>query len=87
MSTLESVRKLQARMGESIIGQEGVIEQLIIGLLAVQKAGGAYVPVDPDYPPQRVAHMLTDSEAPVLLTQTGVIERLPQNNATVISLD
>ena len=34
MSTLESVRKLQARIGESIIGQETVIEQLIIGLLA-----------------------------------------------------
>ncbi len=34
MSALESVRKLQARMGESIIGQESVIELLIIGLLA-----------------------------------------------------
>lgn len=34
MSTLDSVRKLQARMGHSIIGQESVIEQLIIGLLA-----------------------------------------------------
>ena len=34
MNTLESVRKLQTRMGESIIGQENVIEQLIIGLLA-----------------------------------------------------
>ncbi len=34
MSALESVQKLQARMGESIIGQESVIKQLIIGLLA-----------------------------------------------------
>ncbi len=34
MSALESVRQLQARMGESIIGQESVIEQLLIGLLA-----------------------------------------------------
>jgi len=34
MSTLDSVRTLQAKMGESIIGQESVIEQLIIGLLA-----------------------------------------------------
>ncbi len=34
MSALESVLKLQARMGQSIIGQESVIEQLIIGLLA-----------------------------------------------------
>ena len=34
MSTLDSVLKLQTRMGQSIIGQESVIEQLIIGLLA-----------------------------------------------------
>jgi len=34
MSTLDSVRNLQAQMGESIIGQEAVIEQLVIGLLA-----------------------------------------------------
>ena len=34
MTTLQSVQKLQTRMGESIIGQEMVIEQLIIGLLA-----------------------------------------------------
>ena len=34
MSTLDSVRELQTRMGQSIIGQESVIEQLIIGLLA-----------------------------------------------------
>ena len=34
MSTIDSVRKLQTRMGQSIIGQESVIEQLIIGLLA-----------------------------------------------------
>ena len=34
MNTLDSVHKLQARMGESIIGQESIIEQLVIGLLA-----------------------------------------------------
>jgi len=34
MNTLDSVRKLQTRMAQSIIGQESVIEQLIIGLLA-----------------------------------------------------
>jgi len=34
MSTLDSVRQLQTRIGQSIIGQESVIEQLIIGLLA-----------------------------------------------------
>ena len=61
--------------------------EMIIGMLAIQKAGGAYVPVDPEYPPQRVAHMLNDSEAPVLLTQSPLLERLPEHKARVICLD
>ena len=34
MTALETISDLQARMGESIIGQQEVIERLIIGLLA-----------------------------------------------------
>ncbi|MCT8946633.1 non-ribosomal peptide synthase/polyketide synthase [Pseudomonas iridis] len=44
-------------------------EQLLVALLAVLKAGGAYVPLDPDYPADRVAYMLEDSRARVLLTE------------------
>ncbi|WP_445570704.1 non-ribosomal peptide synthase/polyketide synthase [Pseudomonas sp. E102] len=47
-------------------------EQLLIALLAVLKAGGAYVPLDPDYPAERVAYMLDDSRAKVLLTEQAV---------------
>ena len=36
--------------------------ELPVVLLAVLKAGGAYVPMDPDYPPDRLALMLEDSE-------------------------
>jgi len=42
---------------------------LVVGLLAVIKAGGAYVPLDPQYPRERLALMLADAHAPVVLTQ------------------
>jgi len=61
--------------------------EMIIAMLAIQKAGGAYVPVDPEYPAERVALMLTDSEAPVLLTQSSLLGQLPDTDATVICLD
>ncbi|WHS58674.1 non-ribosomal peptide synthase/polyketide synthase [Pseudomonas sp. G2-4] len=51
-------------------------ERLLIALLAVFKAGGAYVPLDPDYPAERVAYMLDDSHARVLLTEQAVAATL-----------
>jgi amino acid adenylation domain-containing protein/non-ribosomal peptide synthase protein (TIGR01720 family) len=43
-----------------------------LAFLAVFKAGGAYVPLDPAYPPDRIAFILADAHAPVLLTQTSI---------------
>ena len=42
---------------------------LVVGLLAVLKAGGAYVPLDPAHPRERLAFMLADAGAELLLTQ------------------
>ncbi|SFJ92860.1 non-ribosomal peptide synthetase [Bradyrhizobium sp. cf659] len=49
---------------------------LIIALLAVLKAGGAYLPLDPDYPAERLAYMLRDSGAALVLTQGVLLEPL-----------
>ncbi|UXJ55658.1 non-ribosomal peptide synthase/polyketide synthase [Pseudomonas citronellolis] len=51
--------------------------QLLVGLLAILKAGGAYVPLDADYPAERLAYMLDDCGASLLLTQSHLLERLP----------
>ncbi|AZL73558.1 non-ribosomal peptide synthetase [Pseudomonas oryziphila] len=50
--------------------------QLLVSLLAVFKAGGAYVPLDPDYPAERVAYMLEDSAAHLVLSDPEVAQRL-----------
>lgn len=43
--------------------------ELVVALLGVLKSGAAFVPIDPAYPSQRVAYLLQDAAAPVLLTQ------------------
>ncbi|MFL5382886.1 MAG: non-ribosomal peptide synthetase, partial [Longimicrobiaceae bacterium] len=45
--------------------------EMVVSVLATLKAGGAYVPLDPAYPAERLAFMLADSAAAVLLTEEG----------------
>ena len=61
--------------------------ELVIALMAVLKAGGTYVPLDPDYPADRVAYMLDDSQAKVLLTQQSLLAQLPQTDAEVVLVE
>src|SRR5262249_15626855 len=42
--------------------------EMLVGLLGIMKAGGAYVPLDPIYPEQRLAFIMLDSQAAVLVT-------------------
>ena len=60
---------------------------LIVALLAVLKAGGAYVPVDPAYPTDRIAFMLADAQAPLLLTHSDLIIDLPEFDGETVTLD
>ncbi|HEX4267573.1 MAG TPA: amino acid adenylation domain-containing protein [Steroidobacteraceae bacterium] len=61
--------------------------ELLVALCGVLKAGGAYVPLDPAYPPARLAFMLRDSGARVLLTQQALRDRLTEHEAEVVCLD
>jgi amino acid adenylation domain-containing protein len=60
---------------------------LMIGLLGILKAAGAYLPLDPSYPSARLAFMLEDARAKVLLTQRRLLERLPPYDGEVVCLD
>ncbi len=42
--------------------------RIIISMLGIIKAGCAYIPVDPDYPEDRIKHILSDSDAGYILT-------------------
>ena len=56
-------------------------------LLGVLKAGGAYLPLDPDHPAERLAAMLEDSGATVLVTEDHLRGRLPGCPPLVVALD
>ena len=60
---------------------------VFVALLGVLKAGAAYLPLDPTYPQQRIAHMLADAQAPLLLTTSALAASLPEQGAQVVLLD
>ncbi|MHB8519307.1 MAG: hybrid non-ribosomal peptide synthetase/type I polyketide synthase [Limisphaerales bacterium] len=60
---------------------------LVVGLWAILKAGGAYVPLDPAYPHQRLAWMLEDSRAAVLVTQQSLRSRWPELSIQILCVD
>src|SRR5262249_1778956 len=61
--------------------------EMVVSTLGVLKAGGAYVPLDPAYPKQRLAFLLEDTQAPVLLTHPPVLRSLPEHKARVMCLE
>ncbi|MFA4949166.1 MAG: amino acid adenylation domain-containing protein, partial [Candidatus Krumholzibacteriia bacterium] len=60
---------------------------IVVAIMGTLKAGGAYVPLDPTYPQERLAFMLQDTNAPVLLTEEKVLRILPPHGAHTIRMD
>jgi amino acid adenylation domain-containing protein len=60
--------------------------EMVVAVLGVLKAGGAYVPLDPAYPQERLAFMVQDSGASVLITEENLIKALPETEARLVCL-
>ncbi len=96
-----SYRELDARAGRLArrlrglgVGPETLVgvftrrtSSLVAALIAVLKAGGAYVPLDPAYPAERLALLLADTAAPVLITESALAPSLPPYGGRIFLLD
>ena len=60
---------------------------MLVGILGVLKSGSAYVPLDPNYPRQRIRHILDDANAPIVLTQKSLADDLQNFAGRRICLD
>ncbi len=60
---------------------------LVVALLGILKAGGAYVPLDPSYPRERLAFMLEDGGAGIVLTQESLRTEVPGRAPRIVCVD
>ncbi len=86
--------QLAAFLGRQGIGPGGLVgiylersEEIVVAVLGVMKSGAAFVPLDPVYPPERIAHMITGSRLPLLLTQASLEPDVRGCPAAVVTLD
>ncbi|WP_156333275.1 non-ribosomal peptide synthetase, partial [Pseudomonas sp. NBRC 111119] len=62
-------------------------EQMIVALLAVLKAGAAYVPLDASYPRERLAYLLQDCGATLVLSDRSLSQQLPLDGLPLLETD
>jgi amino acid adenylation domain-containing protein/FkbM family methyltransferase len=60
---------------------------MLVAVMAVLKAGGAYLPLDPAYPQERIAFILNDGQAKVLLAQERLMAVLPEHDGQTVYVD
>ena len=61
--------------------------EMVVALLGVLKSGGAYVPLDSHYPAERLAFLLDDTGATVVISQEALRRRLPSEGRAVVCID
>ncbi len=90
----ERANQLAAQLRELGIGPDCLVGifverslDLVVATLGTLKSGGAYVPLDPAFPEDRIAYMIENSSAGVIIAQDHLIPHLPHHGAPVVRID
>jgi amino acid adenylation domain-containing protein len=90
----ERAARLASRLRGLGVGAETIVAvclerglDLVTALVGILAAGGAYLPLDAAYPPDRLAYMLADSGARLLLAERRTRGRLPDYRGTLLLVD
>jgi len=90
----ERANRLASRLRESGAGANARIGiclersiDSVVAILGVLKSGAAYVPFDPEYPPDRLRFLLDDSGVRAIVTQTSLLDRLPDPSPEIVAMD
>ncbi|MEM7356502.1 MAG: amino acid adenylation domain-containing protein, partial [Acidobacteriota bacterium] len=82
------LRDLGATTAETLVGV--CLErspELAVALLGILKAGAAYLPLDLSYPRERLAFLLEDAGAALLVSQESLLPKLPETAARTVWLE
>ncbi|WP_225101369.1 non-ribosomal peptide synthetase [Streptomyces sp. CoH27] len=81
------LRQEGVRPGDRVALRADRSADLLVAVLAVWRAGAAYVPLDPEYPDERAAYVLSDSGATVLLASPAPPTALAAACRTVLRIE
>lgn len=84
LAALLRTRGVQAEVIVGLLARHS--PEMIVGLLAILKAGGAYLPLDRTSPQGRLAFMLADAQASLVLAQDDLVASLPEDAPPVVAL-
>ena len=60
---------------------------LFVAAIAIARVGGAYMALDPSYPTERLATMVQDAPARVIISARGMQDMIPASDAQVLLID
>lgn len=61
--------------------------EMLVVILGILKSGAAYLPLDPLYPPDRIAYILSNAQAPWLITQASLTPQIPDHKGETLLID